>query len=90
MPRETEGQLYQAVKSHTFDLEITRGGASGPDLEVLDRRIADSRLLLEWLSQALEPHPPAFPAVETPTPSSAPDDQDQIPPSPRSPKTSCH
>ena len=66
MPRETEGQLYQAVKSHTLLLEITRAGASGLDLEVLDRRIEEARLLLEWLSQALEIDPRASPAVETP------------------------
>jgi hypothetical protein len=81
MTRETERQLYQAVKSHTLNLEITRAGASGPDLEVVDRRIADSRLLLEWLSQALELGPPASPVVETPPPSSAQADQDQTPPS---------
>jgi hypothetical protein len=55
MTRETQHELYQALEAHTSELEITRGAASGPDLEVLDRRIEAARLLLEWLSQALEP-----------------------------------
>jgi hypothetical protein len=89
MTRETQRQLYQALEAHTSELEITRGAASGPDLEVLDRRIEAARLLLKWLWQALEPQPPAFPAVQTPRPSSPPADQDQIPPSaPDPPKTS--
>ena len=45
MPRETERQLYQAVKSHTLHLEITRAGASGPGLEVLNHGIEEARLL---------------------------------------------
>ena len=87
--RETQHQLYQVLKAHKFELEITRGVTSGPDQEVLDRRIEAARLLLEWLSQALEPDPPSFPAAQTPPPSSSPADRDQIPPSaPDPPKTS--
>jgi hypothetical protein len=71
MTRETQHELYQAFEAHTSELEITRGAASGPDLEVLDRRIEAARLLLEWLSQALEAPP------EAQTPPSASD-----PPSP--------
>jgi hypothetical protein len=78
--REARRQLYQALEAHKFDLEITRGVTSSPNLEILDRRIEAARLLLEWLSQALEPHPAASPAVQTQPPSSAPADQDQIPP----------
>jgi hypothetical protein len=79
--RETQHELYRVLEAHKFDLEITRGVTSGPNLEVLDRRIEAARLLLEWLSQALEPHPAAFPAAQTPPPSSAPTDPDQTPPS---------
>jgi hypothetical protein len=46
-------QLYEAVAAHKADLEIERGFA-GLELKVLDRRIEDTRLLLEWLEQALE------------------------------------
>jgi hypothetical protein len=87
MTREAQHQLYQALNAHKIELEIIRGGASGPDLEALDRRIEAARLLLEWISPALEPDPPASPEVQTPPPSSAPADPDQIPP-PDSPKTS--
>jgi hypothetical protein len=59
--REARCQLYQALEAHKFGLEITRGLLSGPDLEILDRRIAAVQLLLEWLSRALEPHPASFP-----------------------------
>jgi hypothetical protein len=89
MTRETQRQLYQAVNEHKFDLEVTRSITSGHDLEVLDRRIEAARLLLEWLSTALELGPAACPAVQTPPPSSAPADRDQIPPlAPDPPKTS--
>ena len=59
--RETQHQLYQVLKAHKFELEITRGVTSGPDLEILHRRIEAVRLLLEWLSRALELEPPASP-----------------------------
>jgi hypothetical protein len=65
MTRETQRQLYEALRTHTSGLEITRGAASGLDLVVLDRRIEAVRLLLEWLSQALEPQPPVFPAARS-------------------------
>jgi hypothetical protein len=74
-------QLYQALKAHKFDLEITRSVTSGLDLEVLDRRIEAVQLLLEWLSQALEPPPEASPAAQTPPPSRVQAGQDQTPPS---------
>ena len=56
MTRETQRQLYRVLNAHTSDLEIARGVTSGPDLDVLDRRIEAARLLLEWIWQALEPH----------------------------------
>ncbi len=52
---EAQLQLFEALKAHTFELEIERDAASGPDREFLDRRLEASRLLLEWLSKALEP-----------------------------------
>jgi hypothetical protein len=89
MTRETQRQLFQALTAHKFDLEITRGVTSASDLEVLDRRIEAARLLLEWLSTTLELGPAAYPAVQTPPPSSAPTDRDQIPPlAPDPPKNS--
>jgi hypothetical protein len=66
MTRDAQRQLYQALEAHKFDLEITRSLTSGPHLEVLDRRIEAARLLLEWLSRALEPRPEASPATQTP------------------------
>jgi hypothetical protein len=59
--RETTCELYQAIKAHKTELEITRGVASGPDVENLDRRIEAARLLLEWISRTLELQPPASP-----------------------------
>jgi hypothetical protein len=89
MTRETQRQLFQALTAHKFDLEITRGVTSASDLEVLDRRIEAARLLLEWLSTTLELGPAAHSAVQTPPPSSAPADRDQIPPlAPDPPKNS--
>jgi hypothetical protein len=86
---EARCQLYQALKSHKFVLEITRGVTSDPDLENLDGRIEAVRLLLEWISQTLELDPPASPEVQTPPPSSAPADPDQTPRfAPDPPKTS--
>jgi hypothetical protein len=61
--REARRQLYEALRAHKFELELIRGVASGPDLEVLDRRIEAARLLLEWLARAPEPDPPASPEV---------------------------
>jgi hypothetical protein len=81
MAGEAQSALYQALKAHTSELEITRGAVSGLDVEVLDRRVEAAQRLLEWLSQALEPQPPAFPTAQTPPPSSSPADRDQIPPS---------
>jgi hypothetical protein len=50
---DAERDLHQALKAHKFDLEITRGIALPPHLEVLlDRRIEAAELLLEWLEQA--------------------------------------
>jgi hypothetical protein len=72
---EARRRLYQALKAHKFELEIARGVTSGLDQEILVRRIEAARLLLEWISQALEPQPQAFPAVQTPPPSSSPADQ---------------
>jgi hypothetical protein len=89
MTRETQRELFQALRAHKFDLEIRRSITSGLDLEVLDRRIEAARLLLEWISRAPELGPAAYPAVQTPPPSSAPADRDQIPPlAPHPPKNS--
>jgi hypothetical protein len=68
MTRETQRRLYQAVKAHTSELEITRGVVEGLDREALDHRIEAARQLSEWLSQALELQPAAFPAAQTPPP----------------------
>jgi hypothetical protein len=54
MSRETQYQLYQALKAHVSELEIQRGVTSGPDLEILDRRIEANQQLLKWLWRALE------------------------------------
>jgi hypothetical protein len=77
MTREAQRQLHQALKAHKFELEVIRGVAAGPDLEVLDRRIEAIRLLLEWIWQALEPLPEASPAAQTPSPSRVQAGQDQ-------------
>jgi hypothetical protein len=83
---EDRRQLYEAVKAHAANLEIARSVSSSSDLEAaLDRRIAETRRLLEWLAQALEPHPSAFPEARTRSPSTAQADQDQIPQSARDP-----
>jgi hypothetical protein len=66
MTGEAQRQLYQALNAHKTELETIRGVPSGPDLEVLGRRIEAARLLLEWIARALELEPPAFPEVKTP------------------------
>jgi hypothetical protein len=86
---EARRQTYQALRAHSSELEIERGVTSSPDLEVLDRRIEAVRLLLEWISPALELDPPTSPEVQTPPPSTSPVDRDQTQPSaPDPPKTS--
>jgi hypothetical protein len=72
MKREAQRQLYQALKAHKFELEITRGVALGIDRDILDRRIAAARQLLESLSQAPGFDRPASNAVRMPTSSKAP------------------
>jgi len=85
---EMQHELYEVLKAHKSELELRRGVTSA-DPEVLDRRIEAIRLLLEWLSRALELEPPVSPAVQKPPPSSALADQHQTPPSaPDPPKTS--
>jgi hypothetical protein len=79
--REAKFELFQAVERHKLDLEFERGVISGPDLEVLDRRVEAVQQLLEWLSRALGPDPPSFPAVQTLWSSSPQADQHQTPPS---------
>ena len=54
MMRELQGQLFQALEAHKFDLEVTRGLTSGSNRETLDRRIEATQLLLEWLPKDLE------------------------------------
>jgi hypothetical protein len=57
--RTAQRQLYQALKTQKFELELTRGLASVPDREAVDRRIEAARVLLDWLSEILEPQPAA-------------------------------
>jgi hypothetical protein len=53
--RRAQRQLYQALKTQKFELQLTRGLAWGPDREAVDRRIEAARVLLDWLSEILEP-----------------------------------
>jgi hypothetical protein len=53
---EAQVELYHALEAHKFDLELTRG-VSAVDQEILDRRIAAVKRLLEWLKQELEIEP---------------------------------
>jgi hypothetical protein len=69
MATDAQIKLFQALKAHTSELESERKVASDRDLEALDRRIEAARLLLEWLSRALEPGPAASPAPKRPQPS---------------------
>jgi hypothetical protein len=71
MATEAQVELYRALEAHKFDLEITQGVVEGLGREALDRRIEAARQLSEWLSQALEPQPAAFPPAQTPPPQSA-------------------
>ena len=80
MTTTSQFKLFQAVQTHATELETIRVVASGPDLEALNRRIEAAQLLLEWLSQALEPRSQASPAAQTRPPSRFPADQDQSPP----------
>ena len=70
-----EVKLYEALKAHKFDLEITKGvWALDQEImhqEIMHRRIEAAQQLLEWLEQELEIEPRASPAVQTPRPSSA-------------------
>jgi hypothetical protein len=47
MTGEAQRQLYQSLRAHKTELDITRDVASGPGLEALDRWIEAARLLLE-------------------------------------------
>jgi hypothetical protein len=64
MATETQVKLFQALSSHTLQLQRTRSFTSGRDLEVLDRRIEAAHGLLEWIERGLElgPPPPALSA----------------------------
>jgi hypothetical protein len=76
---EAQVELYLALEAHKFDLEITRRhGARSRDS--FDRRVEAVPRLLESLSQAIGLDPPASQPVETPPPSSAQADLNQIPP----------
>jgi hypothetical protein len=63
MASETRRQLYEALMAHKADLEIERSFA-GLELKVLDRRIEDTRRLLEWLEQAQELPPEVSTGLE--------------------------
>lgn len=80
MATASQIELFEALLAHSAELEVTRGAASDLELEALGRRIEAVRLLLEWLSQALEPQVPAFPVVQTPLRSDFPADQGRSPP----------
>jgi hypothetical protein len=58
---EAQVKLYEAVKAHKFDLEITEG-VWALDQEIMDRRIEAARQLLEWIEQELEIEPQAPPS----------------------------
>jgi hypothetical protein len=58
-------KLYEAVKAHKFDLEITEG-VWALDQEIMDRRIEAAQQLLEWLEQELKIEPTGFPAPSLP------------------------
>jgi hypothetical protein len=51
-----ERQLYQALRAHKSDLEITEC-VRALDQEIMDRRIEAARQLVEWLERALELEP---------------------------------
>jgi hypothetical protein len=77
MALDAKTQLFEAVKAHISELEIERDVAS--NLEALDRRIGAARLLLEWLSKALEPEPAASPTSEPSPPPGPQADSNQGP-----------
>jgi hypothetical protein len=54
-------KLYEAVKAHKFDLEITEG-VWALDQEIMDRRIEAAQQLLEWLEQELQIESTSAPA----------------------------
>jgi hypothetical protein len=66
MATEAQYQLFEALRAHTSELETERGGASGQDQAVLDRRIEAARKLLEWLSMTLESRDRAPAETRTP------------------------
>jgi hypothetical protein len=80
MALDAKTQLFQAVETHLSELESERAVASKRDLEALDRRIRAARLLLEWLSKALEPEPAASPTSEPSPPPGPEADSNQGPP----------
>ena len=53
MATEAEVKLYEALKAHKFDLEITQG-VWALDREIMDRRIEAAQQLLEWLERELQ------------------------------------
>jgi hypothetical protein len=55
-----ERQLYQALRAHKSDLEITEC-VRALDQEIMDRRIEAAQQLLEWLEQELQIDPKASP-----------------------------
>jgi hypothetical protein len=65
---EAEVKLYDALRAHKFDLEITQC-VWALDQEIMDRRIEAAQQLLEWIEQEFEIEPQASPAVQTPPPS---------------------
>jgi hypothetical protein len=60
-PTEAEVKLYEALKAHKFDLEITQC-VWALDQEIMDRRIEAAQQLLEWLEQELQIESTSAPA----------------------------
>ena len=71
MATDGRDELFEALKAHASALEIARDAASGPERAALDRRLEDTRRLLEWAFTVVSTGAPASQAVEAPRPSTA-------------------
>jgi hypothetical protein len=71
MATDGQNELFFALKAHEAALRIERDATSGAGRAVLDRRLEDTRRLLEWASAFVSP------------PSTLGTDQAQGPPSDR-------
>jgi hypothetical protein len=50
---QAQHEFYWVLGAYKSGLELTRGLASGPNLDALDRRIEAVQLLLEWIAREL-------------------------------------